>query len=38
MPQLRGETRGDLIAEVDVRLPLHLTEEQRQAAANFIQP
>jgi curved DNA-binding protein len=37
MPRLRGETRGDLIAEVDVRLPVHLTEEQRQAAASFPQ-
>jgi DnaJ-class molecular chaperone len=37
MPRLRGEVSGDLIAEVDVRLPVHLTEEQRQAAASFPQ-
>ena len=37
MPRLRGEASGDLIAEVDVRLPVHLTEEQRQAAASFPQ-
>jgi DnaJ-class molecular chaperone len=35
MPRLHGGTSGDLIAEVDVRLPLHLTEEQRAAAASF---
>jgi curved DNA-binding protein len=35
MPRLRGEGAGDLIAEVDVRLPLPLTPEQRQAAAGF---
>jgi DnaJ-class molecular chaperone len=32
MPKLRGEGSGDLHAEVDVRLPLPLTPEQRQAA------
>jgi DnaJ-class molecular chaperone len=37
MPRLRGETSGDLIAEVDVRLPAHLTEEQRKAAESFPQ-
>jgi DnaJ-class molecular chaperone len=37
MPHLRGETRGDLIAEVDVRLPAHLTEDQRKAAESFSQ-
>jgi curved DNA-binding protein len=35
MPRLRGEGAGDLIAEVDVRLPLPLTPEQRRAAAGF---
>ncbi|MGD1052971.1 MAG: DnaJ C-terminal domain-containing protein [Candidatus Dormibacteria bacterium] len=37
MPRLRGDTSGDLIAEVDVRLPAHLTEEQRKAAESFTQ-
>jgi DnaJ-class molecular chaperone len=37
MPRLRGDTSGDLIAEVDVRLPVHLTEEQRKAAGSFSQ-
>ncbi|MGA2282233.1 MAG: DnaJ C-terminal domain-containing protein [Candidatus Dormibacteria bacterium] len=35
MPRLKGEATGDLIAEVDVRLPVPLTAEQRQAAASF---
>jgi DnaJ-class molecular chaperone len=35
MPRLRGEGQGDLIAEVDVRLPVPLTAEQREAAASF---
>ncbi|MGD0833683.1 MAG: DnaJ C-terminal domain-containing protein [Candidatus Dormibacteria bacterium] len=35
MPRLRGEGAGDLIAEVDVRLPLPLTPQQRQAATGF---
>ena len=35
MPHLKGDATGDLIAEVDVRLPLPLTAEQRQAAAGF---
>jgi DnaJ-class molecular chaperone len=35
MPRLRGDTAGDLIAELDVRLPLPLTPEQREAAARF---
>jgi curved DNA-binding protein len=35
MPRLRGDTSGDLIAEVDVHLPVHLTEEQRKAAESF---
>jgi DnaJ-class molecular chaperone len=35
MPRLRGGTSGDLIAEVDVRLPAHLTAEQKAAAASF---
>jgi curved DNA-binding protein len=37
MPKLRGDTSGDLIAEVDIRLPVHLTEEQRKAAESFPQ-
>jgi curved DNA-binding protein len=37
MPRLRGDASGDLLAEVDVRLPAHLTDEQRKAAASFIQ-
>lgn len=32
MPRLRGKGAGDLYAEVDVRLPVPLTEEQRRAA------
>jgi curved DNA-binding protein len=32
MPRLRGEGRGDLLAEVDVRLPLPLTAEVREWA------
>jgi DnaJ-class molecular chaperone len=32
MPRLRGEGNGDLIAEVDVRLPLPLTAEARALA------
>jgi hypothetical protein len=36
MPRLKGDTAGDLIAELDVRLPLPLTPEQRQAAAGFL--
>jgi len=35
MPRLKGDTAGDLIAELDVRLPTHLTDEQRQAAEAF---
>jgi len=35
MPRLKGEGAGDLIAEVDVRLPVPLTPEQREAAAKF---
>ncbi|HYA01284.1 MAG TPA: DnaJ C-terminal domain-containing protein [Candidatus Binatia bacterium] len=35
MPRLRGEGLGDLIAELEVRLPLPLTSEQREAAAAF---
>lgn len=35
MPRLRGEGAGDLIAEVEVRLPLPLSATQRQAAASF---
>jgi DnaJ-class molecular chaperone len=35
MPRLRGDTTGDLIAEVEVRLPLPLTPEQKAAAASF---
>ncbi|MGO8687662.1 MAG: DnaJ C-terminal domain-containing protein [Candidatus Dormibacteria bacterium] len=35
MPRLRGGASGDLIAEVDVRLPVPLSAEQRQAAASF---
>jgi DnaJ-class molecular chaperone len=35
MPRLRAGGQGDLIAEVDVRLPLPLTPDQRQAAARF---
>ncbi|MGP8160020.1 MAG: DnaJ C-terminal domain-containing protein, partial [Candidatus Dormibacteria bacterium] len=35
MPRLKGEATGDLIAEVDVRLPVPLTADQRQAAASF---
>jgi DnaJ-class molecular chaperone len=35
MPRLKGDTSGDLIAEVDVRLPVPLTPEQREAAARF---
>jgi len=37
MPKLHGDTAGDLIAEVDIRLPVHLTEEQRKAAESFPQ-
>ena len=37
MPTLHGDTAGDLIAEVDIRLPVHLTEEQRKAAESFPQ-
>jgi molecular chaperone DnaJ len=32
MPRLRGEGRGDLYAEVDVRLPVPLTAEERELA------
>lgn len=32
MPHLRGEGHGDLLAEIDVRLPQHLSDEARQAA------
>jgi DnaJ-class molecular chaperone len=35
MPRLRGEGNGDLIAEVDVRLPLPLSPEQRRAAESL---
>ncbi|MGA8015532.1 MAG: DnaJ C-terminal domain-containing protein, partial [Candidatus Dormiibacterota bacterium] len=35
MPRLRGEGSGDLIAEVDVRLPVPLSPEQRTAAEAF---
>ena len=35
MPKLRGGESGDLIAEVDVRLPHPLSAEQRRAAAAF---
>jgi DnaJ-class molecular chaperone len=35
MPRLKGDATGDLIAEIDVRLPLPLSPEQRQAAASF---
>ena len=35
MPHLKGDATGDLIAEVDVRLPVPLTAEQRQAAVGF---
>lgn len=35
MPRLRGEGSGDLIAEVDVRLPVPLSAEQRTAAEAF---
>ncbi len=35
MPRLRGEGRGDLIAEVDVRLPVPLSAEQKRAAESF---
>ncbi|MFP4591695.1 MAG: molecular chaperone DnaJ [Halobacteriales archaeon] len=31
MPRLEGRGRGDLIVEVDVRVPTELTEEQREA-------
>jgi curved DNA-binding protein len=34
MPRLRGEGHGDLIAEVDVRVPLPVPEELRAWAAN----
>jgi curved DNA-binding protein len=32
MPRLRGKGHGDLFAEVDVRLPVPLNEQQRRAA------
>ena len=35
MPHLKGDATGDLIAEIDVRLPVPLTPEQRAAAASF---
>jgi DnaJ-class molecular chaperone len=35
MPHLKGDATGDLIAEIDVRLPVPLTAEQRAAAASF---
>ncbi len=35
MPKLRGAGAGDLIAEVDVRLPLPLSAAQRRAAESF---
>jgi DnaJ-class molecular chaperone len=35
MPHLKGDATGDLIAELDVRLPVPLTPEQRQAAESF---
>jgi len=37
MPQMRGGGVGDLIAEVDVRLPLPLTEETRRVAEQLRQ-
>jgi DnaJ-class molecular chaperone len=35
MPRLRGQGKGDLYAEVDVRLPVPLTEEQRRVVENL---
>ncbi|HEY8740786.1 MAG TPA: DnaJ C-terminal domain-containing protein, partial [Candidatus Dormibacteraeota bacterium] len=32
MPRLKGDDRGDLLAEVDVRLPIPLTPAARELA------
>ena len=37
MPRLRGEGKGDLLAEVDVRLPLPLTKAARKLAEGLRQ-
>ena len=35
MPRLKGGTRGDLYAEIDVQLPKHLTEREKEMFAEL---